>query len=107
MTSLEAVRRADLAAVCRRNRIREPSVFGSVARGEDQPDSDIDLLVELDGNAVIGCMAIARASSELCDALGREVDLVPKDGLKELIRDDALAKAQVLDAIDRAGAPPA
>lgn len=45
-----------------------------------------------------GWMCHTRLRRELEDALGRRVDLVPKDGLKPLIRDDVLAEAQVLYA---------
>jgi predicted nucleotidyltransferase len=55
-----------------------------VARGEDRPDSDIDLLVELPEG--IGLFAVARVQNELEELLGAPVDLIPKPGLKEGVR---------------------
>jgi predicted nucleotidyltransferase len=43
-----------LVDLCRRYKVRELSVFGFVARGEMQPDSDIDLLIEFLPNAEVG-----------------------------------------------------
>ena len=45
---------AQLADLCRRYQVRELSLFGSAARGEMRPDSDIDLLVEFLPNAEVG-----------------------------------------------------
>lgn len=55
-------------------------VFGSVARGEDHDDSDLDLLVDLaDGT---GLLALGRARQALEEIVGTAVDLVPSNGLK-------------------------
>jgi predicted nucleotidyltransferase len=50
-------------------------VFGSVARGEEQPDSDVDLIVEIDPQARVSLTAFARLSLDLSDLLGARVDL--------------------------------
>lgn len=55
-------------------------LFGSTARGDDRPDSDIDVLVHLD--RPLGLIGLARLQQELEDILGLPVDLVPDDGLK-------------------------
>ena len=83
---------------CRRNRIRTFSLFGSVLREDFGPDSDVDVLVEFEPEARVGFMALGRMRRELAELLGRRVDLVPKDGLKPLIRDSVLDSAQVLYA---------
>src|SRR5215211_1660172 len=49
-------------------------VFGSVARGEDRPDSDVDLLVDFDVNA-LGALPLIRLRRELDELLGERVDL--------------------------------
>ena len=87
-----------LAEICVRYRVCELAVFGSVARGESRPDSDVDLLVLFDSDARIGLVAFARLRQELTDAIGRPVDLVPKDGLKPAIKASVLAEAQMLYA---------
>ena len=77
-------RRSEVLEVAGRHGVRVLGVFGSVARGEDRPDSDIDLLVELpDG---MGLFAVARVQNELEELLGAPVDLIPETGLKAGVR---------------------
>jgi len=57
--------------------IKRASVFGSVARGEDRADSDIDVLVEL-GDQSMGLFKYSRFVDELEESLGRKVDVVTK-----------------------------
>jgi predicted nucleotidyltransferase len=78
--------------------VAELSGFGSTARGSAGPESDIDLIVTFKPDAAIGLIAFNRFRRELEDGLGRRVDLVPKDGLKPLIREDVLSEAQILYA---------
>lgn len=70
-----------LAELCRRNHIRLPALFGSALRGEDRPDSDVDLLVEFDPGRAPGLPGMAGIERELSAMLGgRRVDLrTPKD----------------------------
>jgi predicted nucleotidyltransferase len=86
-----------IAEVCRRYGITELSVFGSVARGEDTPRSDVDLLYVLAPDATLG-WDIVDLRDDLEEILGRPVDLVPKSGLKWVIRDRVLAEARVVYA---------
>jgi predicted nucleotidyltransferase len=96
MTPLEQLRSASprLAQICARYRVAELSVFGSTVRGNAGPDSDIDLLVSFEPDARIGLIAFNRLRRELEAELRRKVDLVPKDGLKPLIRDAVLSEAE-------------
>src|SRR4051794_15535403 len=87
-----------LADLCRRYRVQELSLFGSMARGDNRPDSDIDILVVFQPNAKVGLIEYARLMSELSDLMGRKVDLVSKPGLKPLIRDAVLQDARLLYA---------
>ena len=54
-------------------------LFGSYSRGEERPDSDIDLLVQYDSNARISLMTISRVMCELKKATGKQVDVI-EDG---------------------------
>lgn len=54
-------------------------LFGSFARGEETPDSDIDILVEYDKDAKITLLTISHMMGELEKNIGRRVDLV-EDG---------------------------
>jgi len=59
--------------------IRHMALFGSVARGDAGPESDIDILVEVDPSIGLGFVTLAeRLEAEL----GRKVDLVSRRGLK-------------------------
>jgi predicted nucleotidyltransferase len=88
----------ELEAFCRRYQVRELALFGSMLRQEHRPESDIDLLVSFVPAARVTFLILARMQRELEALLGRKVDLVPKDGLKPLIRDHILATARVLYA---------
>lgn len=61
-------------------------VFGSVARRDDGPESDIDFLVDLDLDAGVGLIKLAGLERELSTLLARPVDVVPADGLKPRVR---------------------
>jgi predicted nucleotidyltransferase len=87
-----------IGAACTRNRIRELALFGSALREDFRPESDFDLLVEFEPGAQVGLLALAHAAEHLSGVLGREVDLVPKSGLKESLRDEVLSEAQVIFA---------
>jgi predicted nucleotidyltransferase len=67
-------------------------VFGSVARGQDQPESDIDLLVDLDVRTR-GLFPIAALQDELSALLGERVDVVPQDALAPHVARSALTEA--------------
>lgn len=77
-------RRAEVLELAGRHGMQVLGVFGSVARGDDRPDSDIDLLVELP--AGMGLFAVARVQNELEELLGSPVDLIPESGLKAGVR---------------------
>jgi predicted nucleotidyltransferase/DNA-binding XRE family transcriptional regulator len=66
-------------------------VFGSVARGEDGPGSDIDLLVDMPPGASL--IALGTLERDLAKVLGVRVDLVPADGLKPKVRVEAETEA--------------
>ena len=92
------ISREELAHFCRRYQVRELALFGSMLRQDHRPDSDVDLLVSFQPAARVTFLTLARMQRELEALLGRKVDLVPKDGLKPVIRDHVLATARVLYA---------
>ena len=59
-------------------------VFGSVARGEDRPDSDVDLLADLP--AGMSLFGLGRVQADLEAIVGTRVDLVPAEDLKPAVR---------------------
>jgi predicted nucleotidyltransferase len=72
----------EVAAFCRRWKVQELAVFGSVLRGDFRPDSDIDLLVTFEADANWGLFEQAAMESELAALLGRRVDLVSKRAIE-------------------------
>jgi predicted nucleotidyltransferase len=67
-------------------------IFGSVARGADRPDSDIDLLVDFDVRSR-GLFPLAGLQDELASLLGERVEVVPQDALAPHVAKNALAEA--------------
>jgi len=63
--------------------------FGSYARGEQTPESDVDILVEFDHSSPIGLFTYARKWRELQERLGLEVDLVEEGTLMPFAVDSA------------------
>ena len=86
---LIAANRDAIGRVLGRYGIRDVAVFGSVARGEDGPDSDIDLAVEIPSD--MGLIGLAKAERELTALLGVGVDLVPSGLMKPSVRSTAAA----------------
>ena len=68
-----------------------PRIFGSVARGTAGPDSDVDLLIDLEPDRTLFDLAALRADLE--QLLGRRVDVVPAAGLDGEARTEILADA--------------
>jgi predicted nucleotidyltransferase len=89
--AVEAKREAIHALVARHHgqRVR---LFGSVARGEERPDSDIDLLVDFDPESSL--FDLIRLTRELEELLGLPIDVVSTGGLKER---DQLILAEAVD----------
>lgn len=86
-----------LAELCRTYGA-ELSVFGSVARGDDRADSDVDFLYVGDPAVVASWSDRWELKEKVEKLLGRKVDLVPKDYLSWVIRDRVLVDARELYA---------
>lgn len=79
--------RTAIRACAERRGARSVQVFGSVARGEDVADSDIDLLVDLPSDT--GLFALGQLEHELEQILGTSVDLATPDSLRPHVRIEA------------------
>ena len=77
----------------RRFSVKSLYLFGSIARGEDQESSDVDLLVEYEPGAHVGMFQFVRLRRELSEILHCEVDLATRDSLHKELRDDILKEA--------------
>jgi len=88
------VDRERLAAFCRRRGIVRLSLFGSVLRDDFGPESDVDVLIELDPEAGVGLFEFVDMKDELSDLLGREVDLHTPASLSHHFREQVTASAE-------------
>ena len=75
-----------IAEFCRRRRITELALFGSVLREDFGPDSDIDVLVTFAEDCGYSLFDLAQIQEELKGILAHEVDLVEKAGLRNPFR---------------------
>jgi predicted nucleotidyltransferase len=73
--------------------VRHAAVFGSVARGQARPESDIDVLVDLDPELPISVFQYARLKLYIGKLLGGASDVVNRKKLKPLLRDNILREA--------------
>ena len=73
--------------------VRHAAVFGSVARGQARPESDIDILVDLDPELPISFFQYARLKLYIGGLLGGASDVVNRRKLKPLLRDNILREA--------------
>lgn len=86
-----AVQADEIRAIARRHRGREIRLFGSVARGEDHADSDLDFLVEFEPGSSL--FDLLHLQDDLEELLGRHVDVVSVGALRD--RDDAIRREAV------------
>jgi uncharacterized protein len=94
--SLESLRqrRSEILHIAQAHGAKNVRVFGSVARGEEGPDSDLDLLVDLEPRRNL--LDLGHLVMDLQDLLGRKVDVVDPKGLHWYIRDRVLKEAVAL-----------
>jgi predicted nucleotidyltransferase/DNA-binding XRE family transcriptional regulator len=77
-------RRREVIAAAAAHGVSNLRVFGSVARGQDRPDSDVDLLADLP--AGMSMFGLGRVQADLEGIIGAPVDLVPAQDLKPEVR---------------------
>ena len=87
-------RREEILALAKQCGLKDVRVFGSVARGDEMPDSDVDLLVNVaDAGDPLAFVDFQESVSRL---LSRKVDLVFESGLYHMLRDPILSEAKPL-----------
>ena len=72
------------------------ALFGSFARDDARPDSDVDVLIEVVAGARFSLVDLVAVKDFLEHRLGRPVDVVMKEGLEPLIRDRVLREAETV-----------
>jgi uncharacterized protein len=88
----------ELAAFCRRWKVRELALFGSILRDDFGPDSDVDLLVSFDPAADWSLLDHVRMEKELEALLGREVDLVSRRAVEK--SENWIRRKEILDTAE-------
>jgi predicted nucleotidyltransferase len=73
--------------------VRRAAGFGSVARGDSRPDSDIDIMIEIDPEAHLTVFDYAGLKDYIASLFDSPVDVVNRDGLKPYVRPAATADA--------------
>jgi uncharacterized protein len=87
-------RREQILSIAHKHGVSNVRIFGSVARGDARPDSDIDFLVNLEsGRSLLDLASMLR---ELQSILGQNVDVVTEAGLRPRIRPQVLKEARPL-----------
>lgn len=71
------------------------AVFGSVARGDNSPESDVDLLADFDKTKRYTLLTMGRLESRLADLLGTRVELSSPEWLKERVKNQVLSEAVI------------
>ena len=94
LDELLRAKREDILQTARKYGASNVRVFGSVARGEADEKSDIDLLVDLEKGRSL--LDLAGLLVDLEELLGCKVDVVPEDSLRERIRGRVLKEAVAL-----------
>jgi len=89
-----------IADFCRRWRITELALFGSVLRGDFGPDSDVDVLATFDPDAHWTLFDMVHMQDELIELFGRGVDLLSRRGIERsqnhIRRDAILSSAETI-----------
>jgi uncharacterized protein len=88
--------KAEIIEICLKHQIRELSLFGSQVRGDFTDESDFDFLVDFLPGAERDFIIFGRIQNELEEIVNSRVDLVPKNGLKELIKQNVLSESEVI-----------
>src|SRR6516162_7428582 len=80
-------------AALRDRGIRHAALFGSCARGEERPDSDVDIMIEVDPSARIGVYEYVAIKDYIAGLFDTRVDVVRRDRLRPFVRPAATGDA--------------
>ncbi|MFH0964564.1 MAG: nucleotidyltransferase family protein [Planctomycetota bacterium] len=83
---------------CRKWRVKEISLFGSVLRDDFRPDSDVDVLVDFQDDGAWGLLDLVHMEEELSAILGRKADLVDRRSV-EASR-NYIRRRRILDSLE-------
>ncbi len=95
---LETIRQK-ITPVLKRYPITYAGVFGSFARGEQTPESDIDILIRIEPNASFSLFDLVGVENSLKNTLGKEVDVCTEKSISKYIRRRVLNDLQPIYSI--------
>ncbi len=84
----------ELIEICERNDVARIGIFGSMARGEQNDKSDVDLLVEFSKRKSL--LALVALERQISTALGRKVDLLTQAAISPYLRDHIMRELRVI-----------
>ena len=85
-----------IAEICQRYGIQEMAIFGSAARADMRPDSDVDVMVDFFPETKYGLLEYQAIEDELAELFGRRVDLGTKRYIKPRLREHILRESRVI-----------
>ena len=80
-------------AALRAHGVAHAALFGSRARGDARPDSDTDIVIEIDPEAPVGIYEYVRIKEYIANLFDGKVDVVDREGLKPYVRPAATSDA--------------
>ncbi len=89
--ALETLKRSE--QTLRARGVRRAALFGSVARGDNRPDSDIDIMIEIDPAAEVSIYDYVGLKDYIASLFEQRVDVVTRENLKPYVRPAATADA--------------
>jgi predicted nucleotidyltransferase len=92
------ISKEQIAKFCRQNHIRSFAFFGSVLRDDFRPDSDVDVLVEFEQGWQLGLMELVDIQEDLCELLGRKVDLVERRAIEQ--SENYIRRRHILESVE-------
>jgi len=90
MKKLDQIQNEKIKDFCRKWKVLELALFGSIVREDFKKESDVDVLITFEPAAGWSLYELMDMQDELADIFGRKVDLVEKDGLRNPIRRKAI-----------------
>lgn len=88
---LEAIKKSEF-----KESVGKVSLFGSYARGEENKESDIDVLIEFKPDTKIGLFKFVRLQRFLGESMGKKVDLLTPESISKFFKEKVVNEAEII-----------